>query len=81
MIQMGSHVFFAPILAGFAALLLGLVPGLIERVMQAILEFGATFTLAPTTDYPAPPTEDHRKWFTAVGLAVIVVGTIASLIG
>ena len=78
---MGHQILLAPLLSGVAALLLGMVPGAIDGVMEAIIEFSAILTFSPTSQRPPEPTNTtHRLWFTAIGATLILLSVTAALV-
>ena len=78
---MVHQILLAPLLSGVAALLLGLVPGAIDGVMEAIIEFSAVLTFSPTSQGPpSPSTTTHRAWFTALGATLILASIAVSLL-
>ncbi len=77
---MGLHIALAPLLSGIAALLLGIVPGAIDGVMEAIIEFSAVLTFSPASQRPpSPTTATHRAWFAAIGILLIALSATAAV--
>jgi hypothetical protein len=80
-----SNQFVNGLWMGTILLVLGLIPGLLDRMIQGLIDAGAatrfSFPRAVRmrffADHAAPAPFPHRRWLTAAGMALIVLTVIA----
>jgi hypothetical protein len=80
-----SNQFVNGLWMGTILLLLGLIPGLFDRMIQGLIDAGAatrfpfprTARVRFSAGHPAPTTFPHRRWLTAAGMALIVLTVFA----
>ncbi len=70
-----------PLVCGFAALMFGLLPGLLEQLMQGIENFAQSFQPTASRVPRRIPAiaQSQRNWFVLVGAALVVLGLFVSM--